>query len=130
MKNLNREAFLNELEQKEWDTFYYSQDPNEMWHTWNNMLMASIDKHAPLRSRRTGNRKSPRITNELRHQMFHTDYLKKNVISSRDPKNWNQYRQTKNYINNEIKKTKQAYYKNNLDLNKGNLKKLEKLLMN
>ena len=49
-------------------------------------------------------------------------------MSSRDPKNWNQYRQ--NYINNEIKKTKQAYYKNNLDLNKGNLKNLGKLLIN
>jgi hypothetical protein len=73
MENLNREAFLNELKQKEWDTIYYSQDPNEIWHTWNNMLMESIDKHAPLRSRRTRNRKSPWITNELRHQMFHRD---------------------------------------------------------
>jgi hypothetical protein len=90
----------------------------------------SIDKHAPLRSRRTRNRKSPWITNELRHQMFHRDYLKKKAISSRDPENWNQYRQTKKYINNEIKKTKQDYYKNNLDFNKDNLKKLGKLLMN
>jgi hypothetical protein len=65
MKNFNREAFLNELEQKEWDTIYYSQDANEMWHIWKNMLMESIDKHAPLRSRRTRNRKSPWITNEL-----------------------------------------------------------------
>ena len=83
MKNLNRGAFLNELEQKEWDTIYYSQDPNEMWHTWNNMLMGNIDKNAPLRSRRTRNRKSPWIINELRHQMFHRDYLKKKAISSR-----------------------------------------------
>jgi hypothetical protein len=95
MKNFNREAFLNELEQKEWDTIYYSQDPNEMWHTWKNMLMESIDKHAPLTSRRTRNRKSPWITNELRHQIFHSDYLKKKAISSRDPENWNQYRQQK-----------------------------------
>ena len=128
MKNFNREAFLNELEQKEWDTIYYSQDPNEMWHIWKNMLMESIDKHAPLRSRRTRNRKSPWITNELRHRMFHRDYLKKKAISSRDPQIWYQYRQTKNYINNEIKKTKQAYYKNNLDLKKGNLKKTWKIV--
>ena len=65
--------------------------------------MESIDKHAPLRSRRTRNRKSPWFTNELRHQMFHRDYLKKKAISSSDPENWNQYRKTKNYINNEIK---------------------------
>jgi hypothetical protein len=58
--------------------------------------------------------------------MFHRDYLKKKAISSKVPENWNQYRQTKKYINNEIKKTKQAYYKNNLDLNKGNLKNLGK----
>ena len=88
----------------------------------------SIDKHAPLRSRRTRNRKSTWITNELRQQMFHRDYLKKKAISSRDPQIWYQYRQTKNYINNEIKKTKQAYYKNNLDLKKGNLKKTWKIV--
>jgi hypothetical protein len=60
--------------------------------------------------------------------MFHRDYLKKKAISSRDPQIWYQYRQTKNYINNEIKKTKQAYYKNNLDLKKGNLKKTWKIV--
>ena len=60
--------------------------------------------------------------------MFHTGYLKKKYILSRDPEIWNQYRQTKNYINNEIKKTKQSYYKNNLDLNKGNLKNTWKIV--
>ena len=60
--------------------------------------------------------------------MFHRDYLKKKAISSRDPQIWYQYRQTKNYINNEIKKTKQAYYMNNLDLKKGNLKKTWKIV--
>lgn len=40
---------------------------------------------------------------------------------------WNKYRQTKNYRNDEIKntkKTKQAYYKNKFELNKGNLKEI------
>ena len=33
-----------------------------------------------------------------------------------------------NYLNNEIKKTKQAYYKNNLESNKGNMKKTWNLI--
>jgi hypothetical protein len=45
-----------------------------------NMLMATIDKHAPLRSRRTRKRKSPWITNELKRRIYNRDYLKKKAI--------------------------------------------------
>jgi hypothetical protein len=31
LKNFNRESFLRDLEQKQWDNICCSQDPNEMW---------------------------------------------------------------------------------------------------
>ena len=46
LKNFNRESFLRDLEQKQWDNICCSQDPNEMWEMWKNMLMETIDKHA------------------------------------------------------------------------------------
>ncbi len=83
----------------------------------------SIDKHAPLRSRRVKNRKSPWITKELRQKMRHRDSLKKKANLSNDPQIWQQYKQTRNRINNEIKEVKRNYFTNNLDLHKGDMKK-------
>ena len=73
-----------------------------MFDVWKKMLMKTINKHAPLRSRTIRNRKSPWITKDLRRQIFNRDYLKKKAVTSNDPKIWHQYRQTRNHINNEI----------------------------
>ena len=88
----------------------------------------TIDEHAPLRSRRLSNRKSPWITNDLRRQIFNRDYLKKKAVSINDPEAWDQYRQARNHTNNAIKKAKRAYFTENLDLHRGNMKKTWKLI--
>ena len=91
MENFNKESFLRDLKQKFWNDIYCSQDPNEMWNLWKGMLMQSIDKHAPLKARRVRNRKCGWITNDLRHQIFNRDYLKKKAITTNDPEIWYQY---------------------------------------
>ena len=60
--------------------------------------------------------------------MFKRDYLKKKAISSEDPKAWHEYRQSRNHVNNEIKKAKTSYFTTNLDLHKGNMKKTWKII--
>jgi hypothetical protein len=74
LKNFNRESFLEDLEQKQWDNICCSQDHNEIWEMWKNMLMATIEMHAPLRYRRTRKRKSPWITNELKRRIYNREY--------------------------------------------------------
>ena len=93
MKNISTENFLRDLEQKHWNNISYFEDPNKMWEIWKCKLMEVIDKHAPLRSRRISNRKSPWITNDLRREIFNRDYLKKKAVSSNNPDAWDQYRQ-------------------------------------
>ena len=128
MKNFNREEFLRELEQKHWANIYLSQDPNEMWEMWKNLLMDTVDKHAPRRSRRIKNRTSPWITTEVRHKIFKRDYLKRKANLSNDPQLWREYRQARNHINNEIKQAKRAYFTRNLEFNRGDMKKTWKLI--
>ena len=87
------------------------------------MLIEIIDEHAPLRSRRISNRKPPWITNDLSRQIFNSDYLKKKAVSINDREAWDQYRQARNKTNNAIKKAKRAYFTENLDLHRRNMKK-------
>ena len=115
MKNFSRANFLSDLEQKQWDNVHCFEDPNEMWNAWENMLMETINQHAPLKSWRIKNKKSPWITTELRRHIFNSDYLKRKAISSEDPEVWHQYRQMRNKINNDIKTAKRVYFTKNLE---------------
>ena len=63
MKNFNYVKFLRDLQQKPWSNNETLNDPNDMWLAWKGMLMAFIDKHAPLKSKQVGNKKSPCLTN-------------------------------------------------------------------
>ena len=49
MKNFNTENYLRDLEQQAWADVNLSNDPDEMWVKWKNMLIHCIDKYAPLR---------------------------------------------------------------------------------
>jgi hypothetical protein len=68
MKNFNTENYLRDLEQQAWADVNLSNDPDEMWVKWKNMLINCIDKHAPLRSKRVWKNKSAWITSQLKQK--------------------------------------------------------------
>ena len=101
-----------------------------MWAKWKNMLINCIDKHAPLRLKRVGKKKSPWITSQLKQTMRKRDFLKKIAIQTGVTLIWQQYKYSRNRLNNEIKKVKSQYFTDNLEPNKKNQKSTWKLLTN
>ena len=77
MKNFRKSSYLRDLQQKVWSDIETLNDPNDVWSMWKDMLMQSIDKHAPLKSKRVGNKKALWITDDLRREMHQRDFLKK-----------------------------------------------------
>ena len=92
MKNFNNENFLRDLERQRWSDVNLSNDPNEMWAKWKNMLINCIDKHAPLRTKKVGRKKSPWITSQLKQSMRNRDSLQKKAKQTGDPLIWQQYK--------------------------------------
>ena len=80
-KRFKAENFLQDLEQKDWNCIVSHSDPNKMWDAWRNLMMSAIDKHAPLKKKRVGKKKSPWITCDLLHKMRIRDSLKKSTIN-------------------------------------------------
>ena len=99
-----------------------------MWLTWKCLLMASIDKYAPLRSKRVGNKKSPWITGQLLRKMHKGDFLKRKAALAGDPLIRDEYRHARNYTNNEIKKAKRKYFTENLEISKSDSRKTWNLI--
>ena len=83
-----------------------------MWKKWKDLFLTVCDRHAPLKTKRTRNSKSPWITTILKKRMNCRDRLKRNAIKTNDPSTWNQFRTMRNQVNRDINTAKQAYYKN------------------
>ena len=81
-------------------------------------LASVIDKHAPFKTKRVKNKRSPWITNELLREIHKRDFLKKKAASTNDPSIWKQFKDARNKANNSVKKAKRKYFSENLDANK------------
>ena len=88
------------------------------------MFLKIADAHAPIRTRRVRNKKSPWITTELRELTTGRNRLKRQAILTKQPSIWDKYRKERNRINNEIKMAKANYYKSEVELNVGNPKEI------
>ena len=123
IKNFHKSSYLRDLQQKAWSDIETLNDSNDMCSMWKDFLMQSIDKHAPLKSKRVGNKKALWITDHLRREMHKRDFLKKKAMLDRKESTWDQYKRSRNQTNNEIKKAKRKYFIDNLELSKSNPKK-------
>ena len=122
-KNFNKEAFLADVELIQWDNISLFSHPNEMWEFWKNQFLTCIDKHAPMRSKRIGNKKSPWITHELIRKMRKRDFLKKKTEQTKDQSCWDDFKTARNEVNNSIKYAKGKYFSDNLAASRKNPRK-------
>ena len=113
-KHFNQEEFPADVELIQWDDINLFSHPNEMWEFWKNQFLSCIDKHAPIRSKRIGNKKSPWITHELIRKMRKRDFLKKKAERTKDQYCWNDFKAARNEVNNSIKYAKRKYFCDNL----------------
>ena len=112
-KHFNLEEFLADVELIQWDDISLFSHPNEMWEFWKNQFPTCIDKHALIRSKRIGNKKSPWITHELIRKMRKRDFLKKKKKKAERTKDqycWNDFKAARNEVNNSIKYAKRKYF--------------------
>ena len=99
-KNFNEHAYLNDLNNLNWEQVCRHNDPNDMWTKWLNLFMSVIDKRAPLKKKFIGKRKSPWITSHVVQKIRERDYLKRQFDITRDDEMWLQYKKARNETNN------------------------------
>ena len=99
-----------------------------MWELWKNQFVQCVDKHAPLKTKRVGAKRSPWINNELVSLMRKRDYLKKKATKDKSSEAWDQFKQARNQTNNAIREAKRQYFSKNLEEHKINPRKTWSLI--
>ena len=102
LKNFNEDELLRDLRMNEWNRVSMLNDPNEMWNSWKHLVMSVIDKHAPLKTKRIRNNRSPWITYELLREIYKRDFLKKKATSTNDPLIWKEFKDARNKVNKKL----------------------------
>ena len=103
LKHFNQELFINDLGKVPWDSIQ-DENPNHQWEKWKALFTAVVDKHAPLKRARIRNKRSPWLTSDIASLIRKRDLLKIRAMDTNDANNWNEYRNARNTVNNEIKK--------------------------
>ena len=88
-----------------------SNDPNELWGDFKLKFLSIAGKHAPVKQRRVKREFKPWITSEIKHLIYHRDYLKRQAIRLRSVYYETAYKKCKNKITNLIRTSKENYFK-------------------
>ena len=112
LKNFNQKAFLEDLSKVPFSTAYIFDDPDDVYWCWETLYNQVLDDHAPIRKfyRRPG-AASKFITAETRKTMIERDRLKKRYYKSRNPADWEQYRQMRNKVVSMRGKSVQEHFR-------------------
>ena len=126
-KNLNERAFLDDIRSLDALNLNQCASVNEMWTIWKENFMNICDKHAPIKRRKIRNKSNPWITKQLLLEKRHKNYLKKKACKTGNLNDWVNYKHTRNNYSKLVKNTIKSHFSNDIQNNKGNLKKnLEK----
>ena len=113
-KSFNDDLFLNDLETNI-NNFYISPiDCNSNFKFWNDILLSSINRHAPIKAKRVKKPTQPAWYNEeIKICQNNRNYYHKK-------RDWSNFKYWRNKTKSVIRKSKKNFYKQSIENNKDN----------
>ena len=127
-RNFDSDKFRDELAKADWDTFYASSDPVQVWNTMQNFIVSTLDQMCPIRTFHIKNYRPDWMTKDLIEQIKDRDYFYKQAKKTGDVDMWNIAKHLRNVTNSHIRSAKREFVLNELKLNENNAKKFWKVI--
>ena len=90
------------------------------------MFTSIADKHAPLRTRKVRSKHTSWLTNEIKKQMNHRDYLKQKATKTKSRHFYEAYKIARNKTNKMVEKAKSRNFQHTINNNSNDPKQLWK----
>ena len=88
-------------------------DPN-VWQAWKSLFLEILDRHAPIRCKRTRGTSVPWITSNVKRLMRSRDFHKKQAIKHASSAHWNMYKIERNRVNVAMRSAKKVYFRDKI----------------
>ena len=115
LKYFVTEHFTYDLLKIPWEDIEECDNPNMAWKSWKSNFNTILDKHAPIRHKRTKRSSVPWISSSIKQMMHNRDFHKKQSIKHDSEYHWRLYQTLRNSVNSEIRKKKSCYFREKLE---------------
>ena len=75
--HFDTELFVEDLSRMPWSAIQQFNNPNTCWNVWKSFITETLNRHAPIRYKRTRRNSVPWITPRIKDLMRNRDYHKK-----------------------------------------------------
>ncbi|KAG5869787.1 hypothetical protein JTB14_004864 [Gonioctena quinquepunctata] len=108
-KHFQLSLFLADLGEVSWNTIYTLQNVDEQVEYFNRELINLLDAHAPLRKIKVSKPYSPWYTYNIQQMTKLRDKALQKFRKTKVDRDWNSYKELRNYVTVGIKPEKRAY---------------------
>ena len=129
-KHFNEDYFLQDIISLETFDLECYFNPNQMWLVWKDRFTEIIDRHAPIKTRKIGKKRTPWVTKEILLKKRQKNLLKKKACKSKSESDWQVFKSARNSYNKLIKATIQQHYTTEIHNNQGNSKHIWRAINN
>ena len=108
--SVNVDDFKSDLANQPWETILNFENVNDAVETWHKLFIDVIDKHIPIRTKRSKQRFTPWMNPDLYKLMKDRDKTKRKALKTKDENMMSQYRLLRNKVTLEVRKAKRKYF--------------------
>ena len=120
--NYDQHALCNELQYHDWKPLYNTNNVNNAWNYFKNVLKTAFDDHAPYIKKKIKGKPCPWLTSAIKSSMNERDNLLRISRRQNTEKKWIAYKRSRNHCTNLIRIAKENYWKEVLKENANNPK--------
>ena len=91
-KHFNAELFVEDLSRMPWKVIQQVNNPNTCWNVWKSFFTETLNRHAPIRHKRTRRTSVPWITPRIKDLVRNRDYHKKRAIKYASQTQWENFK--------------------------------------
>ena len=120
LNNYHAETFAVDISRVPWDVVNLSESIDDKLDAFNDLFLACLNEHAPVKTIKIKHRSIPFITEEIK-QLFLTKYeLHKRARQSHNPNDWMAFRSIKQKVKRSLRQAEIDYYNNEIKSNMDN----------
>ena len=111
-------------------SIFSNTDVNTQLETFKNTLHSTLDLHAPVKTFKVRSRSNPFISCEIKEHMKSRDKFHRRFLQTRDKKDWEAYKESRNNVKDKLKKAASNYLSDEVEAHKNNSSSLWKIVNN
>ena len=109
-KNFSEENFVNDLMKSDLDKITEIEDVDEAYNKFEEVMVNTIDEHAPMKKRKSISQPAPFMNKTLRSAVYKKRMTHNKFLKDKSNKNWEAYRKQRNLVTKLKKQSIRTYF--------------------